>query len=132
MVMRQYGNVDPWTAAGILGLLTIVLRIFHGVFFLGRSRWLRGKARSALACLLAPFLWVALEFARTHLPIFGFPWNLTGYAASGNLALVQLTSFTGIYGLSFVIVAYSSLLAYAILAGTAARLEGGACRHSRA
>ena len=61
---------------------------------------------------------MTLEFGRTHLPIIGFPWNLIGYAASGNLALVQLTPLTGIYGLSFVIAAYGSLLAYAILAGT--------------
>src|SRR5215467_12177424 len=70
------------------------------------------------ACLLAPFLWVALEFARTHLPIIGFPWNLTGYAAAGSLALLQLTPITGIYGLSFLIAAYSSLLAYAVMTRT--------------
>ncbi len=61
---------------------------------------------------------MTLEFGRTHLPIIGFPWNLTGYAASGNLALLQLTPLTGIYGLTFVIAAYGSLLAYAILART--------------
>jgi apolipoprotein N-acyltransferase len=72
---------------------------------------------ASLACAVAPFLWVALEFARAHLPIIAFPWNLTGYAASGNLPLLQLTTVTGIYGLSFLIAAYGSLFAYAILSG---------------
>ncbi len=114
--MRQYGNVDPWMSAGILGLFGIAGGLICATFSLGVALVARRKG-IALACALAPFLWVALEFARTHLPIIGFPWNLTGYAASGNLALLQLTPITGIYGLSFLVAAYGSLLAYAILVG---------------
>ncbi|HTS11395.1 MAG TPA: apolipoprotein N-acyltransferase [Candidatus Limnocylindrales bacterium] len=115
VVMEQYGNIDPITSAGILGLMAIAGGIVCCFFSLLVA--LVSRKSNALACLFAPFLWVTLEFARTHLPIIGFPWNLTGYAASGNLALVQLTPLTGIYGLSFVIAAYGSLLAYAILSG---------------
>ena len=115
VVMEQYGNIDPWTSAGILGLMAIAGGILCSFFSLGVA--LASKKSYALACMLAPCLWVTLEFARTHLPIIGFPWNLTGYAASGNIALVQLTPLTGIYGLSFVIAAYGSFLAYAVLAG---------------
>jgi apolipoprotein N-acyltransferase len=114
VVMRQYGNVDPWSSAGILLLIGIAGGIICSIFSFGVA--LASRKSSALACLLAPFLWVALEFARTHLPIIGFPWNLTGYAASSDLAFLQLTPVTGIYGLSFLIAGYGSLLAYAILA----------------
>jgi apolipoprotein N-acyltransferase len=114
-VMRQYGNVDRWTAAGILGLLTVVLALFTAFFSWAIAlSWRKG---GTLACLLAPFLWVTLEFLRSHLPIVSFPWNLAGYAASGNLPLVQLTVLTGIYGLSFILVLYSSVIVQAILAG---------------
>ncbi len=115
VVMQQYGNVDPWSSAGILGLMAIAGGIVCSFFSLGLA--LVSRRSTALACLLSPFLWVTLEFGRTHLPIIGFPWNLTGYAASGNLALVQLTPLTGIYGLTFLIAAYGSLLAYVVLAG---------------
>lgn len=119
-VMRQYGNVDALTAAGILALLSVAFAIFPAVFgwavALASTR-LRPGRNWVLACLLAPFLWVALEYARTYLILGGFPWNLTGYAASGSLGLVQIVTLTGIYGLSFVIVAWSSLLVYAILSG---------------
>jgi len=115
VVMQQYGNVDPWTAAAILGLVGIAGGLICAVFPWGVA--LASRKGSAFACALAPFLWVALEFARAHLPIFAFPWNLIGYAAGGNLALVQLTTLTGIYGLSLVVAAYGSLLAYAILSG---------------
>jgi apolipoprotein N-acyltransferase len=112
-VMQQYGDVDPWTSVGILMLIGAMSGILCAVFTWGVA--IASKKSKELACVLAPFLWVALEFAHTHLPIVGFPWNLAGYAASGNLAFLQLTPVTGIYGLSFVIAAYSSLLVYAAL-----------------
>lgn len=115
VVMQQYGNVGPWTAAGILALMAIAGGIICAAFSLAVA--LASRKSAALACALAPFLWVTLEFARTHLPIIGFPWNLTGYAASGNLPLAQLTTITGIYGLSFMIAAWGALLAFAILSG---------------
>ncbi len=85
-------------------------------YFRGAWPWRRARALCSPVRWL-PFCGSTLEFARAHLPIFAFPWNLAGYAASGNLALVQLTAVTGIYGLSFVVVAYGSMVAYAILSG---------------
>ena len=116
VVMRQYGNVDPWISAGVLGLVGIAGGIICAVFSWGVAR--ASRRGKGYACALAPFLWVALEFGRSHLPIIAFPWNLIGYAASGNLALVQITALTGIHGLSFVVAAYGALAAYAVLAGT--------------
>ena len=118
VVVQQYGNVGFWTSAGLLLLLVSVAGgMIVAVFTWGVAFASRQKRRAAFACALAPFLWVTIEFARAHLPIFGFPWNLAGYAASSNLALVQLTTVTGIYGLSFVVAGYGSLVAYAVLVG---------------
>ncbi|MGH9717647.1 MAG: apolipoprotein N-acyltransferase [Candidatus Acidiferrales bacterium] len=116
VVIRQYGGAGPWASAGILGLVALVGGLITAAFSTGVA--LASRKGRVLACVLAPFLWVALEFARAHLPIIAFPWNLIGYAASGNLALVQLTTLTGIYGLSFVVAGYGAFLAYAILTGT--------------
>lgn len=115
VVIRQYGNVPPLAAAGVLALVALAGGLLTAVFSWGVA--LASRASVARACALAPALWVALEFARAHLPIFAFPWNLIGYAASGNLALVQLTAITGIYGLSFLVAGFGALLAYAILSG---------------
>ncbi|MGH9741744.1 MAG: apolipoprotein N-acyltransferase [Candidatus Acidiferrum sp.] len=65
-----------------------------------------------LACIGTPFLWVSLEMFRTRLPEISFPWNLLGYPAAANVALAQLTTITGIYGLSFVVAAFNALLAW--------------------
>ena len=112
-VMQQYGNVSPLASAGILALMTLAGALFPLAFAILVSRV--GKRSIAMACVFAPFLWVALEFVRTHLPIIGFPWNLIGYAASGNLAFVQLTSVTGIFGLSLLVMGFNALVVWAIV-----------------
>src|SRR5260370_13196799 len=65
-----------------------------------------------LACFGGPFIWETFEFVRAHLPEISFPWNLLGYPAAANLGLVQLTSITGIYGLSFLVAAFNALLSW--------------------
>src|SRR5208283_657946 len=80
-VMHQYGNVDPWLSAGILGLLSVAFAIFPAVFAWGIayvSRQLPPGPNRLYACAFAPFLWVAIEVAKTYLILGGFPWNLTG------------------------------------------------------
>jgi apolipoprotein N-acyltransferase len=115
IVVEQYGNVPPLIAAGLLLLISVaggaIVAIFTWAIAFASHR------NALITWALAPDLWVALEFARAHLPIIAFPWNLIGYAASGHLALVQLTTVTGIYGLSYVVAAYGSLLAYAYVSG---------------
>jgi len=112
-VMRQYGPLPVLQAAGVFALVVLVMSIFHAAFAAAIA-WL-GKSSPEKACLAAPFLWVALEFATMYMPAIGFPWNLLGYVAAGNLAFVQITAVTGIFGLSFLVAAYNSLVAWTIL-----------------
>jgi len=115
IVVEQYGNVPPLVAAGLLLLISVAGGAIVAVFTWGIA--FASRRSPLIACALAPALWVAIEFARAHLPIIAFPWNLIGYAASGHLALVQLATVTGIYGLSYIVAAYGSLLAYAYITG---------------
>src|ERR1019366_7051968 len=76
VVVQQYGNVNPWISAGLVVLIGIA-----GGIILAFFSWIvafASKKSAALACAMAPFWWVTLEFVRAHLPIFAFPWNLAG------------------------------------------------------
>lgn len=64
----------------------------------------------SLGLIASPFLWIATEVFRTYLPEISFAWALLGYPAAENPAIVQLTTVTGIYGVSFLVVAFNALL----------------------
>ena len=112
-VLREYGPLPAWQAAALLILLALAGSLFFSLFA-ALLAWLSRRSER-LALLAAPFLWVTLEFLRTHLPDIGFPWNLLGYTASGNLVLLQITPLTGIYGLSLLVAAYNALLVWFLL-----------------
>ena len=115
-VLAVHGGTSRLVGWGILLLIAMVWGILTGGFTWTVNRIARRSV--ALACLAAPFVWVTSEFARAHLPEIGFPWNLLGYSAAANSALLQVATFTGIYGLSFVMAAFNSLLAWADAAKT--------------
>ncbi|MGC2272275.1 MAG: apolipoprotein N-acyltransferase, partial [Candidatus Sulfotelmatobacter sp.] len=65
------------------------------------------------ALLAAPFLWVAVELARAR--ITGFPWDLLGTTQVDNLSLSRITTWTGVYGISFEIMLVNVAVATAFL-----------------
>ncbi|MDR0890844.1 MAG: apolipoprotein N-acyltransferase [Endomicrobium sp.] len=51
-------------------------------------------------------LWVLLEYIRTYL-FTGFPLILIGYSQFKFLSIIQIVEFTGIYGISFIIIFFN-------------------------
>jgi apolipoprotein N-acyltransferase len=74
---------------------------------LRRSPWLRSTNNLRLAFLLAS-VWVAQEWARS-LVFSGWGWNTLGAALHAQLAIIQITEFTGVAGLSF-LVAFTNVI----------------------
>jgi len=110
--MRQYGGLNTPLALLVLFLFCCYLGLYHGVFGLLVSLLASGRDyRRAL--VLSPFLWVAVELARTR--ITGFPWNLLGVAQVDNVALCHIAGWTGVYGISFEIALVNVALAAACL-----------------
>jgi apolipoprotein N-acyltransferase len=113
-VMHEHGGLDPLPAAGVMGLLVVHLAVFPALFSMGVAHLAKKSAQRAI--FAAPFLWVTTEFAQTHFPYIGFPWNLAGYIPAKHPAVLQLATLTGIYGLSFLIVACGALFAWVMKA----------------
>ncbi len=116
-VMEFYGHLAPVLAVVVLILFVIIDSIFFGGFGLAMGWAARRSPGWALA--LSPFLWMAMELARTYL-VTGFPWNLLGYAVQAP-GVRQIASVTGVYGLSFLAVATSALLAWVWISPRRAR-----------
>jgi apolipoprotein N-acyltransferase len=86
--------------AGIVAINTAVA-IWAGEFIARRTR--------IPAVITMPVAWAALEWFRTYVPA-SFPWNLLGYAAYRNLELIQFAEFTGVYGVSALIVFFNAVV----------------------
>src|SRR5262249_31542124 len=94
-------------------LFCLYLGLYHGFFGLLLTL-LAGSARDHRRPLLtAPFLWVAVELARTR--ITGFPWNLLGIAQVDNIPLSRIAVITIVYGISFEIMLVNIAVAAAFL-----------------
>src|SRR5438309_4622748 len=109
-VLAVHGGLSVAGGWGILLLIAVAWGILTGAFAWAVHRLSHQSIE--LACIGAPFIWVTFEFVRAHLPEISFPWNLLGYPAAGNAGLVQLTTITGIYGLSFLVAGFNALLAW--------------------
>ena len=66
-----------------------------------------------MALVAAPVLWTALELAAAR--ITSVPWDQLGYSQVDNAMVNQLAPWTGVYGISFVLVAVSALIAGGLL-----------------
>ncbi len=107
--MHHFGELP--VALSVLGhvLLSAFLALFVATFaaLSGPLGLDRGWGIWGLASL-----WCALEYFRSFF-LTGFPWLTLGYSQVGYLPMVQIADVTGIYGVSFVLVATSAAVALA-------------------
>jgi apolipoprotein N-acyltransferase len=78
--------------------------------------WTRRRTELPLTVVAAP-IWVACEYLRCQLGFLSLPWAQLGDSQYESLALLQIASLTGVYGLSFLIVFVNAALTEAILQG---------------
>ena len=111
--MRQFGGLSAPMAVLALFLFSCYIGLYHGLFGLLLALLAKPSRDFRRALATAPFLWVAVELARTR--ITGFPWALLGIAQVDNAALCRVTGWTGVYGVSFEIMLVNVALAAAFL-----------------
>jgi apolipoprotein N-acyltransferase len=111
--MHEYGGLSAPLALLALFLFCLYLALYHGLFGWLLSLSVGPGRDDRRALMAAPFLWVAAELARTR--ITGFPWNLLGTAQVDNISLSRITTWTGVYGVSFEIMLVNVAVAAAFL-----------------
>lgn len=60
--------------------------------------------------LIFPSIWVVLEYLRSHMGFLALPWGILGYSQYSVLPVAKISAFTGVYGVSFLIVAVNAAL----------------------
>ncbi len=106
--MYYYGGVGLLLSLGAAFMLSLALSMYIVAFCYFYSRTL---AQTSLpASFIAPLYWVVLEFLRNYL-FTGFPWNQLAYSQYEFLRLIQVADITGVYGVSFIVVAINGVIA---------------------
>jgi apolipoprotein N-acyltransferase len=111
--MHEHGGLSAPVAALALFLFCLYLGLYHGLFglLLGLAAGPGRDNRRALISI--PFLWVGVELARTR--VTGFPWDLLGTAQVDNISLSRISTWTGVYGISYEIMLVNVAVAAAFL-----------------
>ena len=108
--MQRYGDMPVGAPTLLLIGFSLVLGTYFGLFGLGIALVCKATGSQRLALISAPFLWVALDLAASR--ITSVPWDQLGYSQVDNATVNQLAPWTGVYGISFVIVAANALFAW--------------------
>ena len=105
--INHFGNIPFIASILIVFLLCLYLSLYTGFFAFLFSITIRNTKLPAL--LIAPAFWVVLEFLRSYI-LTGFPWSSIGYSQYKFLTIIQIADITGIYGVSFLVVAVNGAL----------------------
>jgi apolipoprotein N-acyltransferase len=106
---RVYSTI-PWPLTWVpIVTLAAYCGLYAGAFAWAVS-WIGGRRGPGLALAAAPFLWVAGEWARSHL-LGGFPWGTLGYSQYLRLPIIQIAELGGVHAVSFVLVAVNAAAA---------------------
>jgi apolipoprotein N-acyltransferase len=108
-VMLQYGDMPPLAPELLLLGFSLVLGAYFGLFGLAVALVRRATKSNGLALTAAPVFWAGLELAASR--ITSVPWDQLGYSQVDNALVNQLAPWTGVYGISFLLVAANALLA---------------------
>ena len=98
--IATYTNLSTLVSVGPLLLLCGFLGLLVAVFMAGCER---ARTSGVELALVAPPLWVVLEWVRTYI-LGGFPWVALGYSQYRTTYLIQFAEFTGVYGISALVV----------------------------
>lgn len=106
--VTYYGHIPFIVSIALVFILSLYLSLYTGLFGLLFSMKIKKSALPAM--LLAPVFWVTIEFIRSY-ALTGFPWSSIGYSQYRFLTAIQVSDLTGIYGVSFLVLAVNGALA---------------------
>jgi apolipoprotein N-acyltransferase len=110
--MIVYGGLSTPLALAVGALFALVHALYFVLFAFGLRLAVKKFGQPGIF-FAAPF-WVTADLLRSY-AFSGFPWMFTGYALVPYAGVLQIVSWTGIYGLSFLATAVNSLIVYGLL-----------------
>ena len=103
-----YGTLLWWTlkvdgANPVNWSLLVLGNAFYFGLFAVSVQYFQNRA-AKWNFLTFPAVWVVLEYLHVHLAFLSFPWGILGYSQYAVLPVARISSYAGVYGVSFLIV----------------------------
>jgi apolipoprotein N-acyltransferase len=113
----------------------LLLDVYLGFYFAafgGLAGLIASRLGAAVGLAAAPFVWVALEFARANFFFLELPWGLLAHSQYRFPLVLQIASLTGLYGVSFLVMLANAALGFLIRSAAGAfRPQEGSARPRR-
>jgi apolipoprotein N-acyltransferase len=104
----HFGAKVPGGYAVILSALIPALTVFFTLKIIA-AEWISRRFPS-LRFLIYPSVWIIIDWIQS-IGFLAFPWPYWGYSQYPFTPFIQLASFTGIYGITFVLITSNILIA---------------------
>jgi apolipoprotein N-acyltransferase len=118
-------NVPKYTLLHYVILMPYLGSFFglFGLFFCFISK----RCGITTAFIAVPFIWIFLEYLRSHFFWLALPWGLLAHSQYQNQSIIQIASFAGAYGVgvSFLVMAVNASLALLVWALSGKRFAQG-------
>lgn len=111
--MSRYGDMPPLAPTLLLIAFSLVLGLYFAFFGVAILLVRRATGSNGPALAAAPLLWTALDLAAAR--ITSVPWDQLGYSQVDNAIVNHLAPWTGVYGITFLLVAANALFAGALV-----------------
>lgn len=105
--IHDYGNIPAWLALIMIGVMAVVMGLFHGVMAWLFVRFL-GRQPLAFAAI-----WIVQEWLKTWV-LTGFPWLFVGYAYTDLPFMSSFAPIGGVFLVGFVSVFVSASIVDAL------------------
>ncbi len=110
--LNKFGSIPFVPSLLIVLLLSLYLSLYTALFAVLYSSYIRKSNLPVM--FIAPVFWTVFEFLRSY-AFTGFPWSSLGYSQYKFLIFIQAADVIGVYGISFLLVAFNGAAADILL-----------------
>lgn len=112
ITVGAYGIVMHWIVIVTPGgfFASMVIMSLYLMLFAGLTWWTYQRYPH-WASVALPFFWISVQFLRSNLFFFKFPWYLLGYSQFDQNWVIQTADIWGTYGVSMVMIIVNSVVA---------------------
>ncbi|MEM7282677.1 MAG: hypothetical protein AAF438_13730 [Pseudomonadota bacterium] len=110
--LHTFGNAPLYIAIPLMLGTVAIMAAYSGLFGWIYARWLRQHTQFVRYILLAPAVWVLLDWMRGWVAT-GFPWLSLGYSQTDSV-LSGFAPVIGVFGITYLVIVLSGSVTYLV------------------